>query len=187
MKKIVYIIHGFGSEPERGWRPWLRNQLVARGYEVVMPAMPNPNMPMPLDWLAKLQEVITKLDENTIIVGHSLGANTAMRFLESLSDDVKIGKLITVAAVVDRVTVTGDAEKLIRLWTSIQIDAEKVKSRAGEIVSFFSDNDPFIPLETEVVMREKFGARIIIGHDKAHYNSASGMTESPELLEEILK
>ena len=45
MAKRVVIIHGFQGEPMHGFRPWLKRELEARGFEVAVPAMPSPNAP----------------------------------------------------------------------------------------------------------------------------------------------
>jgi predicted alpha/beta hydrolase family esterase len=186
-QKNVYIIHGFGSCAEKGWRSWLRDELVSRGYRVVMPDMPNPEFPMMWEWLAKLHETIIDPDENTILVGHSLGAQAILRFAETLTVGVKIGKLITVAGFIQDANVDEGMKDLLGHWIENPVDPGKVKANVGEIVSFFSDNDKLIPLESEVIMREKFGARTIIEHNMYHYNNSCGIMQVPKVLEEILK
>ena len=61
MKRVV-IIHGYQGEPMRGFRPWLKKELEARGFDVSMPAMPKPDAPDSDEWVAAI-----KKDKNTTI------------------------------------------------------------------------------------------------------------------------
>lgn len=91
MRNRAFIIHGWGGRPEEGWRPWLRDELAARGFEVAVPAMPDTDHPRMDAWLAKLSETVGAPDEHCFFVGHSLGVITILRYFEVLVKRHKVG------------------------------------------------------------------------------------------------
>src|ERR1700727_3644107 len=96
MRRAV-IIHCWGGVPNYAWYPWAKIQLEARGYDVLVPEMPNTYEPQLDQWLFHLIQVVTNPDEELILIGHSLGTVTIMRYLETLSDHQRIVKAILVA------------------------------------------------------------------------------------------
>src|SRR3989338_4266359 len=95
--KRVFIIHGWGGFPEEGWFPWLKRELEAKGFEVHVPQLPDAGKPRIFNWVPKLAEVVGTPDENTYLVGHSMGCQTIVRYLEKLPENVKIGGAVFVA------------------------------------------------------------------------------------------
>ena len=97
MAKRVFIIHGWGGNPEEGWFPWLKEELINHGFEVYIPSMPDTNNPTIKNWVGNLKNIIKSPDKNTYFVGHSIGCQTILRYLENLNDNIKVGKVILVA------------------------------------------------------------------------------------------
>jgi|WetSurMetagenome_2_1015567.scaffolds.fasta_scaffold122461_2 uncharacterized protein len=195
-QKKAYIIHGWGGSPLGAWRPWLKKELEFRRFEVEVPAMPDTDYPAIEKWLPFLQNLIKNPDENTILIGHSLGCTAILRFLDSLAAETIVGKVVLVAPVTPIgcpchleviKNLTEDEKKILLPWIETPINAEKVKKSAKEIIAFFSDNDEWIPLKSEKIMREKFGARTIIEKGMGHYNDAAGIRKVPAVLAEILR
>jgi uncharacterized protein len=183
MQKRVFIIHGWGGKPKGEFRPWLRSELEKRGYIVEVPEMPNTDNPKIEEWIGHMQAVIKNPDENTVIVGHSLGGQAVLRYLSELPEEIQIKKAILVAPVVEEITNRDfDEEDSGALWLKTPFDMERAKKAAKEIVGFFSDDDKWIPLSSEKILREKFGARTIVEHNMGHYN----IKEAPQILEEII-
>ncbi len=96
MKKVI-IVHCWEGNPDYCWYPNTKEELEKRGYEVVVPEMPETNMPKFNKWLQKLKEVIGEPNESLYLVGHSLGCITILKYLESLKENQKIGGAILVA------------------------------------------------------------------------------------------
>lgn len=76
----VYIVHGYGASPEKNWFPWLGEQLSAKGIHCECIAMPDTENPTPDAWLSTLQQQV-QIDEQTVVVGHSLGCIALLNFL----------------------------------------------------------------------------------------------------------
>src|SRR3972149_1809387 len=97
MKKRVFIAHGWEGTPESGWFPWLKQELETRGFDVFVPQLPDTNHPRREKWVPALAEVVGVPDEQTYLIGHSMGCQTIARYLESLPEGVRVGGAIFVA------------------------------------------------------------------------------------------
>src|SRR3989344_2952524 len=95
MNKRVFVIHGWGGGPEEGWFPLLKNELQGHGLEVIVPAMPNTDNPKIEEWVSSLAKMVGQPDENTFFVGHSIGCQAILRYIESINK--KVGGAVFVA------------------------------------------------------------------------------------------
>ena len=48
----AFLIHGWEGYPEEEWFPWLKKELKNRGFQVQVPAMPNPEYPKIEKWVS---------------------------------------------------------------------------------------------------------------------------------------
>lgn len=182
MVKKAILIHGWGGNPEEGWIKWVGKKLEEKGYEVEMPIMPDSLYPKIDTWVGKLKEVARQVDEETLLIGHSIGCQTIMRYLGNLEDDVKVGKVIFVGGwfnLTDE-TYEDEEDKEIALpWIEIPIDFDKVKEHCKEFILINSDDDPYVPLSDADLFKEKLNADVIMLKDKGHITG----NELPEVLE----
>lgn len=181
-QKRVFIIHGWEGTPESNWFPWLKKQLEAQGFEVMVPAMPNTDNPIFFEWLAYLQKIVGKADKNTYLVGHSLGVIAILKFLESLPPEQKIGGAALVAGFPESIGIDE-----IKSFFVAPLDYEKIKNSAEKFIAINSDNDPYVPLKNGEILRDKLGAELIVVLKGSHFHEGAGFTELPIVLENILK
>lgn len=182
----AYLIHGWSGSTARGFFPWLKAELESRGYAVEAPQMPNADAPSYETWVPFLESLIGTPDAETVIVGHSMGGQAALRFLERLPDGASIGKVILVAPVVDTIEGMDLMDELVaRPWLDRPFDAAKIRRFSDNIVGIFSDDDPYILLTSEEILRNRFGAKTIVEHAKAHFSADTGTKEVPVILEYI--
>ena len=75
--------HTAGCTPitTANWYNWLKKSLEKEGVQVSMQDMPDPYEAKQTIWLPFMRDVL-KADEQSIIVGHSSGAEAAMRYAE---------------------------------------------------------------------------------------------------------
>lgn len=96
-KKIRFvIIHGYKGSAKTNFLPWLKSELEKRGHEVETPELPNSNNPKEseqVDYVLKN----CKFDENTVVIGHSLGCVVAMKALMKLNKPVSGMTLVAAA------------------------------------------------------------------------------------------
>ena len=183
MKK-VYLIHGWEGNPENYWFPWLKKELEKRKFKVIVPKMPNPKKPEIKKWINELKKITP--DKNSYLIGHSVGCQAIMRYLETLSRNSKVGGLIFVAGFFNLPYLkTNEEKKLAKPWLENPINTEKIKKMTDKIVAIFSDNDPHVSLSDLKLFRKKLNAKIIIEDSKGHFSE--GVKELPVVLNEILK
>ena len=174
MKKRVIIVHGWDGNPDLGWMNWLRKALESKDFEVKSPEMPDKSNPKIGPWIKRLSETIGKADENTILIGHSIGCQTILRYLEGLPKKIQIGGAIFVAGWFSLINLETEQEKEIaKSWIESRIDFDKVKTHANKFVAILSDDDPWVDLrENKKIFEEELNAKVIIEHKKGHINES---------------
>ncbi|OGN11348.1 MAG: hypothetical protein A3C71_02070 [Candidatus Yanofskybacteria bacterium RIFCSPHIGHO2_02_FULL_43_15c] len=189
MKK-VYIIHGWDGNPKEPMLQWLKINLEEEGYKVGVPLMPEPETPKIAAWVGKLKEIVVEPDENTILVGHSVGCQAVLRYLETLPEEIKVAGIVFIAPwlELDTETIKEEGEEVVEIakpWIETPINFEKVRAHIGSTTVIFSDNDPFVSLSQKDLFEKELNAKIFVEHDKGHFDPASGISELPIALETI--
>jgi len=186
--KRVFIIHGWGGNPNEEWLVWVKNNLDKSLFEVIIPEMPDTWHPKISEWINKLREVVKESDGNTYFVGHSIGCQTVMRYLEQLPENQKVGGVIFVAGWFNLTDETWDEEytkDIADEWLNTPIDFEKVKQHTNNFVLINSDDDPYVPLDDAELFRSNFGSKVIMLKGKGHISGGEGVVELPIVIEEL--
>lgn len=187
MKKRVFIVHGWDGYPNEGWFPWLKKELAERNFEVVVPAMPGPAEPKIEVWVSHLSKIVGYVDGNTFFVGHSIGCQTILRYLERLPALKKVGGAVFVAGWFTLSDLETEEEKIIgKPWIETPIDFEKIERHTQNFFAIFSDDDEVVPISNKEIFEQKLGAKTIVEHGKGHFSGTDGVTELPAVLETIL-
>lgn len=187
----IFIVHGWEGTPESNWIPWLRNELTKKGNQVHVPLMPDTNNPKMEQWIEHLSKEIGIPDQDTYLVGHSMGCQTILRYLEGMKDDEKVGGAVLVAGfltIKSEMMKIDSNGKVLSPWIEKRINLEKAKVHAGKIVAIQSGNDPYIPIDNAMVFEKELGARVIIIPKAGHFTIANGgYYELHTALNEIVK
>lgn len=185
MKKAV-IIHCWEGYPEYCWYPKTKKELEQKGFEVIVPAFPDTEVPKFDKWLPKLKEIVGKPDEDVFLIGHSIGCITILRYLETLNDEEKIGGVVLVAGFTDNL----GFDELKNFFTT-PINFEKIKQKANGFVAIHSDNDPYVSLKHGDIFKKEFDAELIIKNNAKHFSGTIDDEEScldlPNVTESIIK
>jgi len=185
MKRAI-IIHCWEGTPEYCWYPWLKQELESKGFHVEVSAMPDTEHPRQDAWVPKLRELIGKPDEELILIGHSVGCITILRYLESLQANKKIKGAVLVAGFTDDL---GYEE--LKNYFETPIDFEAIKSHCPKFVAIHSDNDPYVNLKHADIFKEKLNAEIIVkkgmGHFSGEIEDEEACTELPDALDAVLR
>jgi len=183
MKRVI-LVHGWEGSLESNWFPWLKGELESWGLEVIIPEMPDTDEPKIGPWVSKLREVVGEIDEDTFLIGHSIGCQAIMRYLESLKGDEMFGGIVFVAGFFNLPYLKTQEEKdIAKPWLEIPIDTERVKKHSDVFMAIFSDDDPDIPLSDKDLFEDRLGAKIIVESGKGHFTE----NEYPEILDNILE
>lgn len=185
--KRVFIIHGWDGYPEEGWFPWLKQELEDRGFGVQVPAMPHPEEPIIEEWVPYLSNLVSEPNEETYFVGHSVGNQMILRYLEGLPPGKKVGGAVFVAGFFELMGLDEEEQKIAKPWLEAPIDCGKVKQHINKFVAIFSDSDPFVPLSNIKLMKQRLGAKTIVEQGKGHFSGDDGVKELPSVLQAILE
>ncbi len=180
MKK-VYLIHGWGGSSRGGWFDWLKQELPKMNIKVDALEMPNTDCPKIEEWVGYLMNTVKEIDEETYFVGHSVGCQAIMRFLEKLPESIKIKGCVFVAGwfnLKEEASEDDEDLKIARPWLETPIDFEKVKQHTNNFLAIFSDNDPYVPLSDKEIFKEKLNAEIIVKNNQGHFNEAEKIEEA---------
>jgi len=173
------LLHGYTSSPEGDFHPWLKRELESRGYKVSIPKLPNSNNP---DIMEQVDYVLKneKFDENTVLLGHSLGAVVALKVAEQLK--TKIKKLVLAAGF----SQPGfkDHEMPFEKKFPSKFDFNKIKNNAKDVIILRAKNDSAVPAERADKLKEKIGGKII--DFTAEEDHITGVKE-PVVLENCLE
>ena len=188
MAKRVLIIHGWGGSPSEPMLQWLKTKIEENGLEAVLPEMPDTENPVIEDWVKKLEEVIGNPDKNTILVGHSIGCQAILRYLEKLHPAKRVGGVVFIAPWFTLSNLESDEGwEIMKPWLNVSIKDADVIKHIPKMVAIFSDNDPFVPAENAELFKGRFNAKIIIEHQKGHFTEEDGVKSLPSALKAILE
>jgi predicted alpha/beta hydrolase family esterase len=172
----VIMIHGAYGSPGENWFPWLKSELEKQGHEVSIPQFPTPEGQTPDAWLGVMKRF--KLDENTILIGHSVGAT----FILSMLEKSKVKAAILVAGFCSPL-----GNKFDKINDSFYKDFnwQKIRANCNEFVVINSDNDPYVPLKNAKKLADSLGVKLVQVKGAGHFNADAGYRMFPELLQYI--
>ena len=183
--KTIYLIHGWGgSDSSERWFGWLKEEMKKKGFNIISFNMPNTNNPKIEEWVGYLEENINikDIDEQTYFIGHSLGCQTIMRYLEKLHKHKRIGGCVFIAGFFDLINLEPEELKIAHPWVTSKIDFGRILDHCNNFLAIFSDNDPDVHLDEAEKFKKDLGAKIIIKHGEEHFNETNKI---PEILEFI--
>ena len=186
MTKKVVIIHCWDGTPDYCWYPWLKKNLELKGFFVKVPTMPETGLPKQKLWVQKMEKVIGQPSSNLILVGHSIGCITILRYLESLKEGQSIAGAVLIAGFISDL-----GFKELKNYFETPLNLEKVKSHCSKFVAIYSDNDPYVDLKYGYEFKEKLGAKLIVKSKKGHFSGAvddeKSCTKLPDVLNSVLE
>lgn len=180
--KTFFIIHGIQGYAGKHWQGWLKSNLEVSGHEVIMPTLPNSDHPDRKEWLKFLKTKTKDIDINNLIfVTHSLGAVSAMDFIEQLPKQAQ-----------GFVSVSGFARDYGMELNSYflkekHIDTDLIRKNIKNISVIYGDDDPYVPKNELKYLADVLEVQPVIIPKGGHLNSETGYIEFPLLLEECLK
>ncbi len=180
--KTAYIIHGWGMDSSMPWIVNLEKELIARGWDVYSFDMPNTNEPTIEEWVKYLEENVHEVNDETFFIGHSIGCQTIMRFLEKSHKHLKVGGCVFVAPWLDLIGLGSEELRIAHPWLDNKINPERVLDHTGNITCIFSTNDPFVSPKEWKKFETQFHTKIIVKKDFEHFEETD---EIPEILEEL--
>ncbi|MFA5793104.1 MAG: alpha/beta fold hydrolase [Candidatus Gracilibacteria bacterium] len=174
----IFIFHGTGGHPQENWFPWLKAELVAKGHNVYIPKFPTPEGQSLEAWLDVLKPYEDKINEDSILIGHSLGGLFLLRVLERLQTKVKTTVFVGAPIGVKPIKFYESDEK----FSGFDFDWDAIRTKATHFIVFHSDNDPYVSLANGELLAKELGTNLTFIPNAGHFNSASGYIKFEELL-----
>lgn len=205
MKRVI-IVHGWTGSPNRDWLPWLAAELARDGAQVIAPRMPHPLFPTIESWVRTLEQRVGTLTPDTYFVGHSVGCQAIIRYLDRRAGthpDERSGGAVFVAGWL-AIKTQAEAPKantprrrmlafwlsvirrFARRWETQPIDFERASNALPRSTLLLSDTDFFVPLDrTKRDFERLLGSRTVVFHHAGHFTRFDGYRTFPELLAEV--
>ena len=178
--KEALIIHGAYGNPNENWIPWLKTELEKFGYEVAIPTFPTPENQSLENWLDVVSPHLEKLDSESVLAGHSIGAVFLLSVLEKLNEPVKA---TVFASGFLHDLGNDDFDTVNRSFYEKDFDWQKVRQNTRKVFVFHGDNDPYVPLKEAESLAEKLGVKVQTIKNGGHLNESAGFVEFPTMLE----
>lgn len=173
----IILIPGYKATPSSNFFPWLNDELRRRGHDVLVADLPNPEAPDRDEWNKALLEQVGAVDNETVILGHSLGGAAALRFLEAAEAFSTPHALVLVA------TPWMINHEMFRGFFMTELDYDVLMWKASKVYVVHAKDDASIPFDHA----EKY-ARVLHGELIAAETGGHFIGEQyPLLLETVLK
>ncbi len=166
MAKRVLIIHGWESNSKEHWFLEEKERLEKLTYEVVVPDMPNALHPQKEEWLKVIEDFHP--DENSILIGHSLGGVAILRYLEEAVN--KVGKCIFIATPIRKLKKEDYNFGPTYNFFKPDIDYRKIKQNCKEFIIINQTNDPWVPLQHGKDLANFINAELVIVNGNDHFD-----------------
>jgi hypothetical protein len=181
------IVHGSNStennskeglpENKRHWKPWLKKELENKGIKVSNELYPEDWLPDYNKWKKVFEK--NKINEDTILIGHSAGTAFILRWLNE--NKRKVDKVILIAPSVIKEGKYLNISKL----KDFKFDSS-LKKYFNKLVIFYSDNDDEDIINSAKYVYSLLRGKLINLKGKGHFTLEDmGAKEFPELLNVI--
>jgi predicted alpha/beta hydrolase family esterase len=171
--KAIFVPGNGGDNYKDRWRPYLKEELEKLGISTVNVDFPDPVLASMKAWLSFLKEL--GADENTILIGHSSGAEASMRYAEN-------NKLLGTVLISACHTDLGLQNEIEAGYYDEPWQWDIIKNNQKWIVQLHSTDDPFINIEEARFVHEKLGSEYYEFNDRGHF---ADKKEFPEVVEAI--
>ncbi len=162
--------------------PWLRTEGEKKGYDIIIPTMPDTNHPRVGPWVKMIQDTVGEPRPDDIFIGHSLGCIAIIRYLETLQVGESVGQCIFVASFFEDL---GDQFAELRSFLKEPINWENVRARCARFDVIHSTDDAYVPVERAQNVAEKLGVELDLREGFGRFSSDRNTTELPLIFEKI--
>lgn len=178
----VFIFHGIMGNSKENWFPWLKQKLEEEGHTVFVPDFPNADTPQLADWMVHFEQYKKEITDDTIFIGHSLGATMALRILESITQSIRVCYLV---APVSGIVKEESFNPLMNNFLDGGFDFEAIKAHAKKFIVFQSDDDKYIPFEQSEKLSKNLNIELTSFSGYGHFNAEAGYSTLDVLLENV--
>ncbi len=180
----VFIIHGYQSSPEQHWFPWLATKIEQMGSQCEIVHLQGSDQPDFATWRQNLEAQVYPLNEQTIIVAHSLGCISVLDYLSEALNGRLIKAIFMVAGFNEKLTALPELNQFVQ---QAKLNDALLRFRIQQRYSLFSCNDPFVPAPLSICFGQLLNAQMIEVKKAGHFMQSDGLSEFPQLWEKLEK
>jgi uncharacterized protein len=143
MKKEILFVHSAGPQGHHEGSDYIVRYLIdalGAGYRIWLPDMPDPENPHYVDWRARLKKELSSIEDELILVGHSLGASVLLKYLSEEKLRQRIAGLFLIGAVY-----WGKKDWDVKEYVLKRNFSSKLPS-IGQIFLYHSSDDEVVPI-----------------------------------------
>jgi len=173
LKETEFTIDWFNRR--KRWIDDMTNKL-ENEFQFFMPQMPNKNNAVYEEWKIWFEKMLPFVNNDVIMIGHSLGGIFLVKYLSENNYPKKIKKIILVAPPHNNTLGVGSFK--------IEKSLDNISKQCDDIQLFQSEDDPVVPAsEAQIYKKDLPEINLHIFKDRGHF-----MQETfPEIIEEIEK
>lgn len=174
MKK-AYLIHGTSSRDD-DWFPWLEKVLAPEiSLDRIM--LPDPYQPQARAWNQAVDDQLPESGK-VVIVAHSLGCITALRYVERHPVEAK---LILVGAFDQALPSYPSLDEFM----AEKPDYDQLKNKVKAATVIAAQDDPIAPYQFGVQVANRLGAKLIVQPTGGHFLTSDGYDKFPLVQKEL--
>jgi uncharacterized protein len=183
MERSLYIVPRWAGRPDSDFYPWLEASLreaPQRFSSIRTLDMPNPAQPTIDAWVGALAAAVGPAPApSTVLMGHSVGCQTVIRYLATRPPEHQLDTALLVAGWWD---IDKPWESIVP-WIETPVDLARVRAAARTFVVLLSDNDPFTAdhARNRRLWEERLGAKVVLAPGGRHFNNP----QEPAVLEAL--
>ena len=183
MISTAFIIHGSYGSPFENWFPPTYEQLSQLGIKTFVPHFPSPQGQTFENWARILDSYYKQglINQETIFVAHSSGCAFILKY--AFQKRASLKALITVAGFNNFISGYSDFDKINSEFFQSDTELNKGAGYFSKIHSFYSDNDPNLPLDVLKNFSSAIDANEHLISGGGHFNEKSGYSEFPAILD----
>lgn len=183
VERSIFIFHDTYASPSLHWYKNIATDLEKLGYRVYIPHFPTPIGQSEESWERVLDKYRVHITEETIVIGHGVGALFALNSLPEFNEIIRAVYLI---APFEKPINHEGFDQLNKSFIDTPRDTEKIKKHARHFYAFIGSDDPYVDNELSREVISKYDAREIVVKNGGHFTSTENAPFT-ELYEHISK
>ena len=185
MERNLFIIHGYNGDTTETFGEYVKIEAEKRNIATYFPSFPIKEEATYDKWAKVMNTYFEKglINENTIVVAHSLGTHFIPRYLAS--NNIKIYLYISLAGFLNDNSGREDLRKVIENFKPSELQIDTSISLMKNRYAIYSDNDHLNPKEELENYAKRFNAQKVFVTGIGHMGRKSGVKEISQIMDII--
>jgi predicted alpha/beta hydrolase family esterase len=147
-----------------------------------MPTFPTPEGQSLDSWLAAFKNYRRYMNEDTMLVGHSLGPAFILTLIERLDKPIRAAFLV--GGFLGKLKIS-EFDGINDTFTNREFDWKRIKKNCKRFRVYISDNDPYVPMKKGKLLAKKLRVRTRTVKGAGHFNEECDFKKFNILMSDI--